>query len=649
MAGTRLPLLSAPCPPGQWQPCPPAGEKLFRQLHDLPDPEVRISMQNHGRITRMCLTTGMGQRCNILIPEPQKQPAPSTARSQDTESVPWDMEIAGYWCTHNLLKHSSQAYSIFSSSIINAIADSLADPALTLTLPGLQPVDIRWQGRSAVLNPGKDFDYQVGWSGSGLAPTTNGFMVLASRGLPQLLPGQMDHTLGNWQHWWGSYQKQWSATPLYWLTTLSANLVSSRVRNAIYTATITSIDKAFPAGSDSGSTPDHRLPATGLEPYAPHPLDTAEVLTKALIKGITASRNAAASTPEQNTAYIIPDIPPDSDTAIPDTVKSASTETFLYSLSHFPPRPFSTASFLSDPVDYSVWKQAYEALPNHCFFFARTIAMHLSGVQGLHEGYRSQSEMDYLSRNQPIPKPATLLLPGVPVQLHLKEFDLVLLLAIHPDQLLAAYKKDCGTSADCDLDNMEKARRHPGLFSLAEKLQEMNLRRFPFLVDQSWGSIDPQGQFKPAKKKGDSAEYYYTQHLKENEVILTHYSKQNIIGIIIPETVPLLSHHTGCSSSVITILKHKQEFEQKLGLKPLPLYFYNQALGRMIPPAQVTSDTELLSSLNHISEHADWFGCDPAILPAFFNAVPFSAYLKQLHTKASKVGAACFQTSNNSS
>ena len=276
---------------------------------------------------------------------------------------------------------------------------------------------------------------------------------------------------------------------------------------------------------------------------------------------------------------------------------------------------FSSSGFLfPEPSTYGGWPLK-APLAKGDYLFARSVALKLSDIKRTEGLYRTQSEIDYLSSQKRSPKPATLLVPGVPVELHMDNSDLALLLKKDSGQVLAAYKKDAGTNSHADLDQLE-VKRIAGVSQLESKLREINLRRFPGLPDESWGGMDEQGQVKAPKKK-PHANSYYRDSITENEVILTDYGADDILAIMLTENTPLLVQN-GLTMPVVYHLDKKKKLEESLGLEPLPVVFYNQQTGQIVSSLSAQETNKLGKELREITPFVGQLPFDPSSLPAFY-------------------------------
>ena len=591
------PLKDAPGLPAAWQ-------KLFDQLHQLATPTLYASIRTIDQLTVVCLNKTPEQGCDILL----------SAYPSDQQALPvfWDIEMAGQWCPQSVLNNPERGYSIFSTSVIDAMANALAMPEHSWFLPSQLPYRMFWQGNSAVLDSTAGLDYQVGWSGTALHPGSPGFIALASQEGPRLTPENMEHTFSNWQHWFSSYQKHWPATPLQWVTTLSVNHFSGKIRQSIFD----SAWKALTAANINQAPP----PRAGVTQAIIPPLPTPGVeVAQAMIPNHPPSPWVEAA------QAMMPDSPPISGTEEAQAITSLPLppETTIYKSDYT----------LWDKIDYTLWDKidytSWGFHENNKVLVARTIALQLTDLARAPDHYRSQTETEYLQSGQPSPKPVTLILPGVPTGLHLHNFDLVLLLAVPQDRALAPYKANINSKASKDLDSYN-AKRHPGLLSLIQKNHEINLRRFPLLVDHSWGHTGKDGQ-PTLPKLSSLPEKHYTSVLPENEVILTRYSIKDIKGVIVTEDTPLLLQHDR-REPLAVILDKKSKLENKLGLKTLPVYFYNQRLGRIVDSVTFTQNKfELLRAyLESLSQDFIDFGTN---LPAFFGTRSFEDYLNTVTKK----------------
>lgn len=565
------------------QKLPRAWQKLFEQLHKLPDPTLYASIRTDGQLTLLCLGKTSGQECDSIVTVQYP--------TREARSVFWDIEMAGQWCPKSTLKGTEPGYSIFSTPVIDAMANILATPEHSTTLLLLFAQKALWQGNAATFSLVTRSDYQVGWSETGLNPASAGYMVLAPQGSP-LTPESLAHGLSHWHYWINSYQKHWSATPLQWLVTLSLNQFSVKIREHIHVMAMDLIHKTC-------TSPPAEWPS-----MAPAAAVVSEPLEQARygLKALTARMGNHPG----------PSVPPSYDHSLSVPTEGAG----------------ASASITNPPGDSSWGFTGQNVFPKDQWLLARSIVLHLSDRERKTGYYGSQTETSYLQSQHPGPKPATLLLPGVPIQLYLRHFDLILLLVAPPDRVLAAYKENCDSCADSDLDSSFFKRQH-GLLSLAWKLHEINQRRYPLLQDHSWGHIGQDGQPAPPKPSG-RPEKYYTSLLTENKVILSSYSIQDIQGIIITENMPLLSQADNLEP-VDTLLAKKQAFEQALGLLPLPVYFYNQRLGRITGSIRPDPDAlrNLKNTLLPIRENAclNSNHCNP---PAFFGTVSFDENLRSV-------------------
>lgn len=559
---------------------PIAWQRLFDQLHKLHEPTLYASIQKGGLSTRLCLSTVSGHDCQLylLVKTPD----------QYVYSSSWDIEMAGQWCPQTTLEipEPEQGYSVFSTAVIDAMANALAKPNSTGFLSLLQPGKVLWQGNSAVIEPAMESDYQIGWSGTAINPGSGGFITLASHKAPRLTPENMEHIFSNWQYWMNSYQKQWSATPLYWLTTLVTNQASLALRQHIHSSSMALIHE------HSQALRHPPIEITGAEDFDP---------------GLSGHDGYPTDTP---------DIPLPVVTPAPDQFAITTT----------------TSPSIYQP-DYSPWGLN----ENGQMLVARSIILSLSDIDREKDHYRSQTEIEYLQSEHPSPKPVTLILPGVPIDLHLYNYDLIFLISVPSSRALAPFKGNVDTDAKKDLDSYT-SKRHPGMESLAQKLYEMNLRRFPLLKDQSWGHITENG--KPTTKISTSAlTKYYAPTLRENEVILSHYAKEDIKGILITEDTPLLLQ-TGEHRDLMTILELKETLEKELQLKPLPIYLYSQKAGRItdiafFSPGELSTLKENLKILSRLFLI---FNTNAPRLPALLGTLSNQDYLNLVIQKANSIG-----------
>lgn len=281
--------------------------------------------------------------------------------------------------------------------------------------------------------------------------------------------------------------------------------------------------------------------------------------------------------------------------------------------------PFISSRFLfPESTDYGSWPLK-EPPEKGEYLLGRTVALKLSETRQKKSFYRSQPETDYLLSQKRAPKPATLLVPGLPVNLHLDNLDLALLLKKGSDQVLAAYKLDAGTKPNADLNQLE-LKRISGAEELENKLREINLRRFPCLPDQSWGGIDGQGQVKAPTTKEDTLQSCldtFQDRMTENEVILAEYKPSDILATMLVQDMPLLVQN-GLKMPVTHHLDMKKALEQDLGIKPLPVVFYNQYTGQITSSISAEEADELNHQLKELAPFAAILPCDPSSLPAFF-------------------------------
>ena len=581
---------------------PRAWQKLFEQLHQLPNPVLYVSLQTLDQLPALCLgktsAPSASQECDILLPV--QYPA------RTAQPVLWDLEMMGQWCPQNHLKASELGYSIFSTSVIDAIAEALAAPEKLEPLSLQTPNRIVWQGHSAALDSTPGFAYQVGWSGTALNPGSPGFITLAPQNSSGLTPEEMENPFSNWQHWASSYQKHWPATPLQWLTTLTVNRFSENMRRHIQASSwqliqdYTTSPVAFPALTVGSATP----PAQRVNPL------TSEIISSSRV--------------------VPPFLPPFQKSLMTgNQVAPASTSRVNVQTTGFLWQTLDASQRMHQP--YARWEDLGLKVDNQVLA-ARTIALELSEQARAVGHYRSETEIDYLHSSKRGPKPVTILVPGVPIELHESYFDLALLLAIPPKQVLAPYKKNVNSNAEADLDSYD-AKRHPGMRSFFNKIFEMNQRRNPFLVDSSWGGINVEGE-TAAPKLSKNADKYYGSRLRENEVIVSSYEVSNIKGFIITNNTPLLFPKDN-RWSLLEILKQIATFEEAVGLRSLPVYFYNQNLGQIVDVISFTPETLkcLKDNLATCKDNRYVFGNNALKLPAFFGTWHFYDYLNQVKMK----------------
>ena len=584
---------------------PPAWQQLFQQILKLPDSTLHVNIRTTEKHSEVCLSKNSGHHCDRLLSFPLPP--------QEEHPANWDMEMAGQWCSQSTLASPESGYSIFSTSVINAIANTLSSaPSL---LPPQHPVGIVWQGNSAVLDSATGFDYQVGWSDSALNPASPGFVILASHEHLRLTPENLDYVFSNWKHWFDSYQKHWSGTPIQWLTTLLTNQITVKARRHIYSSSKELISGTSTHGTEQTPTSDSNNEIT-TSVSTPDSTDKPPSSTREILR-YRDGQTSSTFVPEQE--IILPSSP----------LITGHTDSAIDIPPDNPAPPYTNtdkANILTYRPDYSPWQTPEKSQ----ILVARTIALHLGDDERDSGTYRSESEFDYLLSSHPGPKPTTLILHGVPTRLHELNFELILLLSIDKNQVLTSYKENAGTKANDDLDQY-KTKRHPGLSSLAHKLYEMDLRRYPLLKPHSWGHIGEDGKPKPKTNPTK----YYTPTLIENEVILRSYDTSNIKGIIITENTPLLLQNV-FFEPLATILELKSKFEQTVGLKTLPVFFYNQRLGQIVGSLTLDHDQfkDLQTRISGLRNKHPCFGANAHQLPAFFESWPFDKYLELLESHA---------------
>ena len=212
--------------------------------------------------------------------------------------------------------------------------------------------------------------------------------------------------------------------------------------------------------------------------------------------------------------------------------------------------------------------------------FARSIILELLDPETEKGYYRSQAETDYLLQSGKTPKPTTYLPPNTPVQIHKSNAHLILLLKVNrPERrTIGAFKSDSNSDAHSDFNQLQ-IKRHSGIQSFNDKLSEDYWRNFELFKPASWGHINSQGGYTSGKtKKSNNEEVPYYP----NEVILSYYTKDEIAGIIVPFDASLLGAKEVSNQlpPLVEQLKFKNRLEHSVGIKELPVLFYDERLGR---------------------------------------------------------------------
>jgi hypothetical protein len=198
----------------------------------------------------------------------------------------------------------------------------------------------------------------------------------------------------------------------------------------------------------------------------------------------------------------------------------------------------------------------------------------------------STKEPSYLQSKHLDPRPVTFTGLNLPVSgfgNKLRQKELNLALRISEEKLLYLYKRNASTS-EFEMNPYDRGRRDskalPASFApLYDKLHEMQARRISLYPEMTSGHIDADGQCIPGKKKRRYFASDSNASMKHNEAIITGYTPENIMSVVISDGTPIITDLEGTIPGLLAVIKNKEVLERGASLQDIPIAFYDSTRG----------------------------------------------------------------------